>query len=259
MMVPTSANSSPAVWHDWHGAISSWLWPWPTFSRNSPLIQIWKPRNKRTSDAKMAATRSFQSENFACWFQGKRPESLCIFQGEQRQSSWWCHGRSAATFLDPLQLLGEAMGIQDTGISELTFREYHELMGIYIYIVTKCHYYIFWLFWLLWLFCLECRWSIRMIKLWLGVRTGLTRLSKSVRLRCACLLGLSIALLSERAATFPGPIPAARHGSWKLNRGAKAREIPGESVPPMMSICLITTTCTHHFMKRHRLWHGSFL
>ena len=133
MMVPTSANSSPAVWHDWHGAISSWLRPWPTFSRNSPLIQIWKPRNKRTSDAKKAATRSFQSENFACWFQGKRPESLCIFQGEQRQSSWWCHGRSAATFLDPLQLLGEAMGIQDTGISELTFREYHELMGIYIY------------------------------------------------------------------------------------------------------------------------------
>jgi hypothetical protein len=90
----------------------------------------------------------------------------------------------------------------DTG-SELTFREYHELMGIYILII------------LIILFGMS---STRMIKLWLGMRTGLTHLSKSVRLRCACLLRLSIALLSERAATFPGPIPAPRHGSWKLNR-----------------------------------------
>ena len=82
---------------------------------------------------------------------------------------------------------------------------------------------------------------------------GLTGLSETAsRLRCACLLGLSIALLSERAATFPGPIPAARHGNGKRQA---AREIPGESVPPMIpgAFLLITTTCTHHFMKRHRL------
>ena len=92
--------------------------------------------------------------------------------------------------------------------------------------------------------------STRMIKLWLGDED---RSHASQQIRAPSVR------MSSKAFNCPAfrksrDIPRAHScaKAWKLKAQPGDSEIPGESVPPMMSICLITTTCTGFFLERKK-------
>ena len=132
----------------------------------------------------------------------------------------------------------------DTG-SELTFREYHELMGIYILIIFD---YFVWNVW-------NVEYENDKAVTWDEDRSLASQQIRAPSVR-----------MSSKAFNCPAfrksrDIPRAHScaKAWKLKAQPGDSEIPGESVPPMMSICLITTTCTGFFWSGKRRRHGSFL